>query len=206
MRLLALILFLCFSFPQFLYSQNTIGLRFGLNSSNFDPGDLKTLQGYDIVRENYFPKERKTIHFGVTSDIALKSKFGLRLELFLIGKGEGMAPRQMYSELDLNLALPILLKYEIIPKVHLLGGIESSYLLQNFFTNGFELNTRGYGSDELPPRRFNAGYHFGIEWNFTKQWGVGFRYARIFKPLVQDEFRTYDRTYMLSFHHTLWES
>jgi len=175
-------------------SQTHIGLKLGYSNSKPDFGKNSKEQ---VGPLNY--KDLEWIHFGVTSDINLKPKLDLRIELFYIGKGFDATPDLSFINLNNTIALPVLLKYKLVPKFSLFTGVESNYIISYYWIDGFSFqNVSSFSEDEK--KRISIGPVFGFDFKFAKKWSLDVRYSKIFAKTPPDLSRIYDRSFVFSIH------
>ncbi len=181
-----------------LTGQIELGLKIGYNLSNINfaknKKDLQDVPDY---------KEVKAIHFGLTSNIELKKKFGLNIDLFYIGKGFDSRPNVSSLNLENVLSLPISLTYEVLPKFKLLAGLELDHIFSRYWVDGLEYRSirKRIGNDEFRKLdNFNFGPVLGLQYAFAQRWALDFRYVSIFGGKYEDTGQIYFRTYMFSLH------
>jgi hypothetical protein len=191
--LIFLYLILC---AEVLVCQTELGLKFGFNPSNTDYGRNEEPANTPGFIQS---KNLKSFHFGVTTDFKLKNKFDLAIELFLIGKGSNSRPGNTFALLHTNLAIPVLLKYEVYPNLFLSAGLESNYTLSYYWVEG--VNYRNVNELFEDRRKINFGGVLGLGYQFAKKWSLDLRYVRVFRETPDDLFQIYNRTYMFSLHH-----
>jgi hypothetical protein len=191
MKKVILFMLLFFSSVASLKSQVDIGLKFGFNISNIVEAKSKS----DI--ENF--GELEAIHFGLVGLFDLTNNFEIQAEIFAIGKGyDTRAVGADFQLLKNYLAAPILLKYEVVPRLSILGGLEPSYTLSTFWTNGLEFQNVSEAFKNH--RRFDLGFATGLAFRFAERWSVDLRYTRGVLFANSDIFRAYNRSFYFSIH------
>lgn len=204
----------CLTFLTSLSAQVEVGLKFGYNSTNtiFERQFLEQeFPGFSVFKpiESKY-SEVQTIHLGLVSNIKLKKNFGLDIEFFYIGKGSDFrfdsSANSNFSYLHLNntLALPVLLNYEVLPKLKLLAGIESDFIFSRYWVQGIEYRSvRKWVTEEEYESYDNFDFLgvLGVQYAFGGRWAMDLRYARnlrIFEDIIAP---FYMRTYMFSLHY-----
>ncbi len=186
-----LIFSLLLFFTGSLICQTSIGVKFGYNVSNI----VKSKSAAGI--EDF--GELEAIHFGVVGNITLSKKLGIQAELFAIGKGFDARVLGASDQLLQNyIATPVLLKYEIVPKLSILGGFEPSYLFSSYWTDGLEFQNVSELFEEQ--RKLDLGVAAGLAFRFARKWSLDVRYTRGVLFANSESFRVHNRSFYFSIH------
>jgi len=196
---LSFVVLFYFIFLNCISGQIKLGLKLGYNSSNLDYGKNKKLI---LGLRDY--NELTTFHLGLTSNINLKKKFGLGIELFYIGKGFDGRPGLSNLNLENNFSLPVIFTYEVLKDFRLLAGLESNYIFSRYWVNGLEFTSmrKRIPSEEYKKLdNFKFGPVIGLQYSFANCWALDFRYVRVLDSTPTGFIPIYMRTYIFSLHY-----
>jgi len=186
-----LFIILIFHLPTTLKSQVNIGLKFGFNISN-----IVESKSADAIEDF---GELEAIHFGVVGNFSLISKLELQAEILAISKGyDARSVGADFQLLHNYIAAPILLKYEIVPRLSILGGLEPSYLLSTYWANGLEF--QNVSENFKDNRKLDLGLAAGLAFRFAVKWSLDLRFTHGVLLENPDTSRVYNRSIYFSIH------
>jgi len=186
-----LIFSLLLFFTGNLICQTSIGVKFGFNISN-----IVISKSADNVEEF---DELEAVHFGVVGNFTLSKKLELQAEIFAISKGnDARGVGASFQLLHNYIATPVLLKYEVVPKLSILGGFEPSYLFSSYWANGLEFQNVSELFEEN--RKLDLGLAAGLAFKFAKRWSLDIRYTRGVLFANSESFRVHNRSFYFSIH------
>jgi len=171
---------------QYSFSQNSIGIKAGMNIAN-------TAFGYSGY------KPRIGWYAGGTANISIDHKYFIQPELLYNIKGSRYdyffsnlidAPNNSYREtgsLSLNyLSLPLLFGYKPFSKLSIVGGPEFGYLTSIRSNNSMNVNyiiDKGYYEVLKDSKKFDFGADIGMMYRVTPSMCLDVRYNHGFNTL-----------------------
>jgi len=188
-KLLFVILFCWCS--SYLKAQIETGFKLGLSYSNLTP----VCVGVDCPFTRYIPG----FIFGLSSNLQLGSRWTFQPELFYVSKGFEGRPGLPAAEIVNYIALPILLNYQLTPRLGIKSGPEYSYEFSHFL-----LRNSGISDvRDATARKFDFGISVGMCIQLSYNWYLDFRFTEGLTPFNLDNPRTKYRSFYLSFNRLL---
>ena len=172
-------------------AQIEAGFKMGLSFSNLRPD----CQGVDCPYTRVLPG----VLFGLTMDIPLDDDLTLQPELFYVTKGFEGRPDLTSAEIVNYVALPIMLNYQVTPRLGLKAGPEYSYEFNHLLLNGTSI--RDVTEDTI--RKFDTSLSIGFCIQLNYRWYLDLRYTEGLSLFAVDEPRPKYRSVYLSFNRLL---
>jgi hypothetical protein len=185
----------------------TFGVKAGFNASTFSNSN----SDYGDNNE----KIKLGSHVGVFVTIPVAEKFSIQPELLFSQMGSKTEQQYTYASLsdgylvkrefsyktNLNyLVLPVMVQYNILPKLYVEAGPEFGYLLggksegdlktEDTFGGSVTIRNESF-SNKIPMElynRFNVGIGIGAGYYFTQNFGVTARFSAGITDLFKDNF------------------
>jgi hypothetical protein len=164
------------------YSQAGFGIKGGLNYVN----NVVTAEDKSIEESFVGNKYRLSSHAGVFGVIELSEKFLVNTELLYSNKGYTSDPGGNIEKNELHLHylnIPMLFGYKAIPRLTVLFGPESGYLISaNLKREGKTVDV-----NESWSKRFDVGIAAGLRYHIWSRTFLEFRYIHGLSSVMDSE-------------------